>query len=537
MHDRANALAQARRREQRTGDAWEVVGIEVMPCSLGHASEDTANKCRPWDENEAPNSEPQRVEAGAKVTITYQVYFEHVDIPWRERWGRYMRFSLDGSRCAAAAVFVAWAAITAAAAVAVARQERAAALSAPDPNTADTTSPRVCVPLSGRVGAGAQVLVAAAVTLTLGCAGLLSPARPGALAGTVLGTLVLASAPAGFVTVRTLRGLWGAERTEPPTLWQLIAVRAASDVIGAPLPVPAKMRLLRRWCCKLQLSLCKQVRGLGRNATRCHAVAAAVGVGASRSSILNPVGDARLVACVILALWLLLMVPLSLLGGAYGVRGTQEPWPSVQGGGKTEPVGDWTCGRTTLAQRALRLHAHVAPAAALLVAWDDVLDGIWRGQLFNLFPYLTLSVAAALTIAASASALATCALPPGPSSVIDERSHADVQALHAPLIGVLHAGLQTSAQARPTSHRTPGTAPLAPRSSCLRGASATSGCGCWMRTANGLPCQERSALWERWELSHTFCTSPLGRCTSRPRGQLRAACARAGMRPTVRTAA
>ena len=82
----ADAAAAAEHEE-----IWTVVGFEVMPCSVKRTFGDAIApvNCKPWPHD--ANPEPQRIEEGADIIYSYDVFWDETDTKWASRWDLYLR--------------------------------------------------------------------------------------------------------------------------------------------------------------------------------------------------------------------------------------------------------------------------------------------------------------------------------------------------------------------------------------------------------------------------------------------------------------
>lgn len=96
---------------KRYGRTQEIVGFEVMPCSVARTPGAPIRpvQCRPWPNDY--NSPPQRIEAGADIVYTYNVYWQRYDAKLPSRWQLYLRMpgaAIGGADIAVALVMLAW---------------------------------------------------------------------------------------------------------------------------------------------------------------------------------------------------------------------------------------------------------------------------------------------------------------------------------------------------------------------------------------------------------------------------------------------
>uniref|UniRef100_A0A383W4V4 Transmembrane 9 superfamily member n=1 Tax=Tetradesmus obliquus TaxID=3088 RepID=A0A383W4V4_TETOB len=205
---------------------YMIVGFEVSPCSIKR----TAGK--PIEDIMCDNIDrvptPQEVKEGEKIMYTYDVYWQVSDIKWASRWDSYLRmpggkvhwFSIMNSLL----IVLVMATLVAMILIRTVRRDLAKYEQLVVDGSADMkdeagwkllTGDAFRAPAGGKslavhFGSGVQMLLVSLVTLLLATLGFLSPASRGALLTTTIILFVLLSFVAGGSAV----ALWGVmERT------------------------------------------------------------------------------------------------------------------------------------------------------------------------------------------------------------------------------------------------------------------------------------------------------------------------------------
>eukprot|EP00882_Tetradesmus_deserticola_P003503 GHRQ01003706.1.p1 GENE.GHRQ01003706.1~~GHRQ01003706.1.p1 ORF type:complete len:729 (+),score=377.08 GHRQ01003706.1:96-2189(+) len=200
---------------------YMIVGFEVSPCSIKR----TAGK--PIEDIVCDNIDrvptPQEIKEGEKVMYTYDVYWEVSDIKWASRWDSYLRmpggkvhwFSIMNS----VLIVLVMATLVAMILIRTVRRDLAKYEQLMVDGSSDMkdeagwkllTGDAFRAPTNGKslavhFGSGVQMLLVSLVTLLLATLGFLSPASRGALLTTTIILFVLLSFVAGGSAV----ALWG----------------------------------------------------------------------------------------------------------------------------------------------------------------------------------------------------------------------------------------------------------------------------------------------------------------------------------------
>mmetsp|Transcript_1335 Transcript_1335/g.3985 ORF Transcript_1335/g.3985 Transcript_1335/m.3985 type:complete len:711 (+) Transcript_1335:270-2402(+) len=204
---------------------YMIVGFEVVPCSIyrkpGDRLEDIFCPMSPED---ADAPKPMQVTKGAKITYTYDVFWEESTIAWSSRWDAYLKmpggrvhwFSILNSLL----VVVVMSCIVAMIMMRTIRKDLAqyeALLVDPSGQPEQEESgwkmvagdvfraPKDPLLLCVEVGSGVQILCSAFITLLFATLGFLSPASRGALLTALLVMYMLLAVAAGYAAVY----LWG----------------------------------------------------------------------------------------------------------------------------------------------------------------------------------------------------------------------------------------------------------------------------------------------------------------------------------------
>jgi transmembrane 9 superfamily protein 2/4 len=205
---------------------YMVVGFEVVPCSIhrnpGGRLEDIPCPMSP-DDPDAPK--PMEVTKGAKITYTYDVFWEESTIAWSSRWDAYLKmpggrvhwFSILNSMM----VVVVMSCIVAMIMMRTIRKDLAqyeALIVDSGGQQADIEesgwkmlsgdvfrTPKDPLLLCVEVGSGVQICTSAFITLLFAALGFLSPASRGALLTALLVMYLLLAIAAGYAAVY----LWG----------------------------------------------------------------------------------------------------------------------------------------------------------------------------------------------------------------------------------------------------------------------------------------------------------------------------------------
>lgn len=371
--------------EEEDEPYYMVVGFEVSPCSIerqpGKEIEDIV--CGVDNDDHIT---PQEIKEGADIVYTYDVYWQDSKIKWASRWDAYLRmpggkvhwFSIVNSLL----VVLVMATIVAMILVRTVRRDLAKyealvvdgapggpgagldakdeagwKLVAGDAFRAPTSSSMLAV----QVGTGVQILVAGMATLVLAALGFLSPAARGALLTAGIIIFVLLAGLAGFVSCY----VWGLmERTFNG--WQGVAARVA---VYYPAINMGIFTLL--------------------NVVIVH----------TGSTGAVPAG----MYFSLVAVWFLISIPLTFLGGMLAIRMPLLDWPV-----KTNQIPRHVPPAPLAAHPTLLLFAAgVLPFGTMFIELYFAMTSLWLGYFYYLFGFVLLIGLLTCIINAEISVLCT----------------------------------------------------------------------------------------------------------------------------------
>lgn len=235
-----------------------IVGFEVSPCSIQREAGKPIEDLICGVESPTHTIKAQEIKEGAKITYTYDVYWQESSIKWASRWDAYLRmpggkvhwFSIMNSFI----VVLIMATVVALIFIRTIRRDlQKYEQYMVDPNTLDMKdevgwklvtgdvfrSPPNSRSLAVHLGSGVQIILTFAVTLFLASTGFLSPASRGALSTTMMVLYVSLAVTSGFTAVY----MWGLmERTYEG--WPMVCFQVSVFFPGITLGIFTLLNLI-----------------------------------------------------------------------------------------------------------------------------------------------------------------------------------------------------------------------------------------------------------------------------------------------------
>lgn len=205
--------------EETTTSKYMVVGFEVMPCSLNHGYNESAEVTKCDETND--DSAWMEVTESTRIFYTYDVMYSHSNIHWTSRWNAYLKmpggrvhwFSIVNSMLVVLVMAIVCAMIFIRTVRRELSQYEELIMESGEPSEIKEESgwklvsgdvfrtPQSPVALAVRVGSGTQIIFTTLVTVFFATIGFLSPAARGSLVTALLVLYVLLASTAGFISV------------------------------------------------------------------------------------------------------------------------------------------------------------------------------------------------------------------------------------------------------------------------------------------------------------------------------------------------
>eukprot|EP00249_Psilotum_nudum_P016136 c25673_g1_i1 orf=228-2261(+) len=366
---------------EKNGFGFQVVGFEVVPCSVRHNQASLSN-VKTYDlispEIICEEASQQVVQEGEQITFSYDVSFVKSDIRWPSRWDAYLK--MEGSRVhwfsilnslmviafLAGIVFVIflrtvrrdltkYEELDKEAQAQMTEELSGWKLVVGDVFRAPPYTGLLCI----MVGDGVQLTGMAVVTILFAAFGFMSPASRGMLlTGMILLYLFLGIA-AGYAAVRLWRTLKG-----DATRWRSIAWHVACFFPGIAFGIMTLLNFLL-W--------------------------------ASNSTGAIPIS----LFFILLALWFCVSVPLTLLGGFLGLRAEHIQYPvrtnQIPREIPPQKYPSWL----------LVLGAGTLPFGTLFIELFFIMSSIWLGRVYYVFGFLFVVLVLLVIVCAEVSVVLT----------------------------------------------------------------------------------------------------------------------------------
>lgn len=362
---------------------YMVVGFEVVPCSFQHNA-DVLKNLKMHDKYPNPiKCDPGKVAMAIKenepVAFTYEVLFVERDIKWPSRWDAYLK--MEGAKVHWFSILNSLMVITFLAGIVLvillrtvrrdlARYEEldkeAQAqmneelsgwkLVVADVFRAPTNPSLLCV----MVGNGVQILGMAVVTILFAALGFMSPASRGTLVTGMLFFYMILGFAAGYVAVRMWRTIFCGDHKG----WMSVSWKVACFFPGISFLILTTLNFLL-W---------------GSHST-----------GAIPFSIF----------VILILLWFCISVPLTLVGGYFGVKATHIEYPvrtnQIPREIPPQKYPSWL----------LVLGAGTLPFGTLFIELFFIMSSIWMGRVYYVFGFLFIVLILLVVVCAEVSLVLT----------------------------------------------------------------------------------------------------------------------------------
>jgi len=368
--------------DKRKASGFEIVGFEVIPCSVKHDPE-AMSKHKMYDNIDpvtCPNEldKSQIIEEREKVSFTYDVEFVKSDIRWPSRWDAYLK--MEGARVHWFSILNSVMVIFFLAGIVfviflrtvrrdLTRYEELDKESQAQMNEElsgwklvvgdvfrEPNCPKLlCV----MVGDGVQILGMAIVTIVFAAFGFLSPASRGMLLTGMIVLYLFLGIAAGYVGVRLWRTLKGTSEG-----WKSVSWSVACFFSGIVFAILTALNFIL-W--------------------------------GSKSTGAIPIS----LYFLLLVLWFCVSVPLTLLGGLLGTRAEAIQYPV-----RTNQIPREIPARK-YPSWLLVLGAGTLPFGTLFIELFFILTSIWLGRFYYVFGFLLIVLLLLVIVCAEVSVVLT----------------------------------------------------------------------------------------------------------------------------------
>ena len=368
--------------DKRKASGFEIVGFEVIPCSVKHDPE-AMSKHKMYDNIDpvtCPNEldKSQIIQEQEKVSFTYDVEFVKSDIRWPSRWDAYLK--MEGARVhwfsilnsvmviffLAGIVFVIF--------LRTVRRDLTRYEELDKESQAQMNEelsgwklvvgdvfrePNCAKLLCVMVGDGVQILGMAIVTIVFAAFGFLSPASRGMLLTGMIVLYLFLGIAAGYVGVRLWRTLKGTSEG-----WKSVSWSVACFFSGIVFAILTALNFIL-W--------------------------------GSKSTGAIPIS----LYFLLLVLWFCVSVPLTLLGGLLGTRAESIQYPV-----RTNQIPREIPARK-YPSWLLVLGAGTLPFGTLFIELFFILTSIWLGRFYYVFGFLLIVLLLLVIVCAEVSVVLT----------------------------------------------------------------------------------------------------------------------------------
>ncbi|KAH7431091.1 hypothetical protein KP509_08G029400 [Ceratopteris richardii] len=366
---------------ENKSSAFQVVGFEVFPCSIRHPY-NSISKLGMYDKIIPPidceNLPQMCFKEGDQITFSYDVNFVKSDIRWPSRWDAYLK--MEGARVHWFSILNSLMVITFLAGIVFVIFLRTVRRDLTKYEDLDKeTQAQMTEELSGwklvvgdvfrapshakllciMVGNGVQITGMAVVTILFAAFGFMSPAARGMLLTGMIILYLFLGILAGYVTVR----LWVTLQSDFSS-WRALAWRVACFFPGISFAILLVLNFLL-W--------------------------------GSKSTGAMPIS----LFFILISLWFCISVPLTLLGGYFGVKAKPIEYPV-----RTNQIPR-EIPRQKYPSWLLILGAGTLPFGTLFIELFFIMSSIWLGRVYYVFGFLLVVLLLLTVVCAEVSVVLT----------------------------------------------------------------------------------------------------------------------------------